>query len=88
MTVVINGTKAIASEQENDGKRQNFHMHNHYFWGVSSQTILVILSNGAKNIKTNALLFSGSDIALISRQVWSKLESNEVEKKLSIKNAL
>ena len=58
------------------------------FGGVSSQTILVILSNGAKNIKTNALLFSGSDITLISRQVRSKLESNEVEKKLSINNAL
>ena len=46
------------------------------------QIIPVILSNGIKNIKTNALLDSGYDITFISREVCSKLELNWVEKTL------
>ena len=52
------------------------------------QSLTVILSHGIKNIKTNALLDSGSDITLISREVRSKLELNGVQKKLNIHHAL
>ena len=47
-------------------------MHNHNSFGdkfTLLQIITVILSNGIKNIKTNALLDSGSDITSIKREV-------------------
>ena len=52
-------------------------MYNHNSFGNKSTVlhiIPVILSNGTKNIKRNTLLDSGSNITLISREVWSKLE--------------
>ena len=67
------------------------YMYNHNFLGtkfILLQIIPVILSNRIKNIKTNALLDSGSDITLISREVRSKLESKGLEKKLNINNVL
>ena len=68
----IDPKKAAAKDQENEGKSQNSHMHNHNSFGdkfTLLQIITVILSNGIKNIKTNALLDSGSDITSIKREV-------------------
>ena len=70
-------------------------MHNHNSFAnkfTLLQIIPVILSNGTKNINTNALLDSGSGITLrllhsgITLEVRSKLKLNGVEKKLNINN--
>ena len=83
--------KATVNEQENENKIQNSLMDNHNSFDnkfTLLQIIPVILSNGIKNIETNALLDSGSDVTLISREVLSKLELHGVEKKQNITNTL
>ena len=83
--------KAAVNEQENENKIQSSLMDNHNSFDnkfTLLQIIPVILSNGIKNIETNALLDSGSDVTLISREVLSKLELHGVEKKQNITNTL
>ena len=68
----VDPKKAAAKDQESEGKSQNSHLHNHNSFGDKFpllQIITVILSNGIKNIKTNALLDSGFDITSIKREV-------------------
>ena len=66
----MNENKDPKKQVENEGKNQNYHMHNHNSFGnkfALLQIIFAIFSNGIKDIETNALLESGS--VLVKTQI-------------------
>ena len=52
------------------------------------QIVPVIIKNGNKSVKTNALLDSGSDVTLINKDLTSKLNLSGDSKVLNICNAI
>ena len=52
------------------------------------QVVPVIIKNGNKSVKTNALLDSGSDVTLINKDLASKLNLSGDSKVLNICNAI
>ena len=52
------------------------------------QIVPLIIKNGNKSVKTNALLDSGSDVTLINKDLASKLNLRGDSKVLNIRNAI
>ena len=75
-------TKNSITLTRNDGNTQTLNV------STLLQIVPVIIKNGNESVKSNTLLDSGTDIALINKDLASKLNLSEDSKVLNICNAI